>query len=969
MPPSNKRNLVAKKRLDKFYYLAKERGYRSRAAFKLVQLDKKYDFLASATGVLDLCAAPGSWMQVARQTIPKDALCIGIDRAPIKPIQKCVALQEDITTQKCRAAVKRELKAHGAGAAINVVLHDGAPNVGTAWLQDAFGQNELTLLALKLAVDVLAPGGWFVTKTFRSADYQSLMWVFSQLFTKVEATKPQASRNESAEIFVVCKGFKNVKIDPKFLDPKHVFQEIDGEGTSTRPNVLQQKKGKKAPAEGYNVPGQILHTEARVVDFVYSPTPVKMLGEVNRLVWDDSEECEFYRAQKATKPEVLLSCNDLRVLGKTDLRKLLTWRQKMLALQAKAGRASEEIEEEGGEEEEDSEAEAEREEAEISELQRMADQRAKGAKRRAADARAKLRERLALKMEHPGDRLDVQEEMELFSLARVTGDGAIEALTHEAAPDEIIDEEEAKNAKNTQGLIGDTGGVSEGSDDVDQGQSYTARLDAELDAMHNEYRERTKRRALHLLSEGSDGPQSKKAQRQARLDVIRKAEVDPAELARELAAKEHKRATEASDDDDDDIGDFGEGRGSSGGESESDDEGGNSASRRRNPLLVDLAPKSARELRVEADGRTQRWFNNPLFAGLGQEEDDEEEVRQMAAAARAKRAANKPQPQPEPEQEDKFSETHGGSGAPPDPPQAAATRTSKRRRRGKGKDSHAQTAEEEEDARRAASAAAAVAMQLGSGSASRGGSLNVPDAAIYDDLPTEGGVAKHVGGRFAEYDSDDEEDETFAESSRAAIERQAEAMVLGQMLLRPDKRRKLEDDGYNRYAFNDRGLPQWFLDDERRYATPEGYGEVELPEDQLANAREYLKSINSRTIKKVAEAKARKQRRMNRALTKVRKKANAVAEKSDMSEREKSKEVAKLYKSKLSEKRPPKKLVVGKKFSSSGGGKSGRSVKYVDKRTRSDTRGEKNAASRAKKGINKTRKGSKQRKAKQYKRK
>ena len=459
---------TAKGRLDKYYHLAKEQGYRARSAFKLVQLNKKYEFLQSSRVVIDLCAAPGGWCQVAAKFMPKSKIIIGVDLAPIKPITGVITMINDITTDKCRTDIKRELKDWKA----DVVLHDGAPNVGNSWIQDAYTQSELVLSSLKLATEFLIEGGWFITKVFRSKDYNSLMWVFNQLFKKVEATKPSSSRDVSAEIFVVCKGYLAPKtIDPRFLDPRSVFTDVDtlinGGSTASKTNLLHPDK-KKRHRDGYEDGANILFKKLDAIEYITSEKFADLLAESNCINFDQTNELiKNILSDFETNEEIKNCCDDLKVLGRREFKLLLKWRLKMrkvLGFDAEEKPAA--VEEKTPESNPEDDIEA---------LNEALQKKTKRDKRKALERKAKMRIRLNMQMENANDLADGIADDCLFSLNKVK----------KSAPAQSYEEPEISESEGESELEGNMSSEGE-SDSSDEGH-YT-RMERELEESHNEVR-------------------------------------------------------------------------------------------------------------------------------------------------------------------------------------------------------------------------------------------------------------------------------------------------------------------------------------------------------------------------------------------------------------------------------------------------------------------------------------------------
>lgn len=903
-----KKAKIGKQRKDKYYHLAKETGYRSRSAFKLIQLNRKFSFLQQSRVLIDLCAAPGGWLQVASKNMPISSMIIGVDLFPIKPIPNVVSFTCDITTTKCRMQLRKEMKTWKA----DCVLHDGAPNVGTSWVLDAFTQAQLTLHALKLACEFLNKGGWFVTKVFRSKDYQPLLWVFHQMFRKVHVTKPQASRNESAEIFVVCQSYiAPDKIDAKFFDPKYIFKEVVGEETKQKATILRDpSKIKKAKPEGYQEGDYTLYHPVPVSKYMESEDALEVLNECSELILDD----EAIASHPLTSNEIKLCCRDIKVLGRREVRELLNWHKKfnkekaVIAEQAaKQEKATSDANGKGKDSSsEDEEDEVAKQLSKMKEEERLADRRKKkdGLKKR-----KKLRERLHKSKELQSTMGDDTQGESLFGLDSIKNKQQLQNVNADDASTVANDDEEGPREKQKRQLPSlqrvKTPAVidEEEEGDEDDDDDDDSMIDSELE--------------------------------EEEADALR------AEMERVNGRYDSEGDSEMSMSDDEPPS---------------------------NPLMVDLDKEGPEE---GARRRTKLWFKKGVFSGLEGEEDEDIEINQASRSyqqqggtvlekkqraqfekdssldGKSKRSVsfNKMVTSLDDSGEEEEEELSDESDDESEDEMESKARRNKNslgkaeKRKAVGGVSNSQAGPREYD------------------SDSDSSDSDYDDEIMMrKDLDGDETRTKDKGNEGKKKNKKREGDkdvdgETPAKKSAIVPHLDPEGLALGTLMATSKKAtREIIEHGYHRYSYGDKDrIPDWLRQDEVKHTRRS----MPVTKELVAEYRIRLREINARPIKKIAEAKARKKKRQVAKLEKLRKKADVISDMADSSETEKMQQIKNLYKKlKVKTKKKDVKYVVTRKHQASKRMQRPSGVKgpfkVVDPRMKKDVRGMKRADARKK---------------------
>ena len=189
---------------DHYRKLAKELGYRSRSAFKLIELNKKYNLIKSNDNILDFGAAPGGWLQVSSKLVMPKGKVIGVDLLPIMPVGENVTIfQGDIREKE---VIERIL--HEGKGKVDVVLSDMATNISGIWKIDHNNQIDLTMLIIDRFPELLEKNGSCLLKAFDGPRLKSLENNLKKNFKNVKLIKPKVSRNASSELYISCRGFR-----------------------------------------------------------------------------------------------------------------------------------------------------------------------------------------------------------------------------------------------------------------------------------------------------------------------------------------------------------------------------------------------------------------------------------------------------------------------------------------------------------------------------------------------------------------------------------------------------------------------------------------------------------------------------------------------------------------------------------------------------------------------------------------
>lgn len=198
---------------DPYVKQAKIDGWRSRAAYKLIELDEKFTLLRGRQRVIDLGIAPGGWSQVVRKKVPA-AKVVGIDLLPTEPIEGVTIFEMDFMADEAPAALEGALD-----GAPDLVLSDMAANTVGHKQTDHLRTMGLVETAVDFAIQYLAPGGAFVGKVFAGGTDTELLNLLKRNFQTVKHAKPPASRKGSSEWYVIAQGFKGRKEADTDIDP------------------------------------------------------------------------------------------------------------------------------------------------------------------------------------------------------------------------------------------------------------------------------------------------------------------------------------------------------------------------------------------------------------------------------------------------------------------------------------------------------------------------------------------------------------------------------------------------------------------------------------------------------------------------------------------------------------------------------------------------------------------------------